>query len=70
MNWNWGWGTTGFFAQNDRKQGQKMIEKRKAITNRLPHRYPFLMVDCITDIQEGQWAKDKKGRWNGMVFRR
>ncbi|EHQ59372.1 3R-hydroxymyristoyl ACP dehydrase [Paenibacillus dendritiformis C454] len=35
-------------------------KKRDAITDRLPHRYPFLMVDCITDIQEGQWAKGTK----------
>ncbi|MGG3837212.1 beta-hydroxyacyl-ACP dehydratase [Paenibacillus thiaminolyticus] len=35
-------------------------KKRDAITERLPHRYPFLMVDCITDIQEGQWAKGTK----------
>ncbi|MFD3268639.1 3-hydroxyacyl-ACP dehydratase FabZ family protein [Paenibacillus dendritiformis] len=35
-------------------------KKRNAITDRLPHRYPFLMVDCVTDIQEGQWAKGTK----------
>lgn len=26
----------------------------------LPHRYPFLMVDRITDYQPGQWAKGIK----------
>lgn len=26
----------------------------------LPHRYPFLLVDKITDFQPGQWAKGIK----------
>ena len=26
----------------------------------LPHRYPFLLVDRITDYQPGQWAKGYK----------
>lgn len=26
----------------------------------LPHRYPFLLVDRITDYEEGKWAKGSK----------
>ena len=26
----------------------------------LPHRYPFLMVDKITDYEPGKWAKGIK----------
>lgn len=26
----------------------------------LPHRYPFLLVDKITDMEEGKWAKGIK----------
>lgn len=26
----------------------------------LPHRYPFLLVDRITDMEEGKWAKGIK----------
>lgn len=37
-----------------------MTDKCNAITDRLPHRYPFLMVDRMTDIQVGQWAKGTK----------
>lgn len=49
-----------FFISNDRKQEQEMTDNRNAITDRLPHRYPFLMVDCITGLQAGQWAKGTK----------
>lgn len=37
-----------------------MIDNRDELTDRLPHRYPFLMVDRITGIQAGQWAKGTK----------
>ena len=26
----------------------------------IPHRYPFLLVDKITDMEEGKWAKGIK----------
>ena len=26
----------------------------------LPHRYPFALVDVITDYEPGQWAKGRK----------
>ena len=26
----------------------------------IPHRYPFLLVDCITDFEPGKWAKGVK----------
>lgn len=32
-------------------------EEIKAI---LPHRYPFLLIDRIIDLEKGQWAKGKK----------
>ncbi|NGP58913.1 beta-hydroxyacyl-ACP dehydratase [Paenibacillus thiaminolyticus] len=37
-----------------------MTDNHNTITDRLPHRYPFLMVDRITGIQAGQWAKGTK----------
>ena len=35
------------------------IEQIKEI---LPHRYPFLLVDRITDMEVGKYAKGKKMR--------
>lgn len=30
------------------------------ITSVLPHRYPFVFVDRITDVQAGKWVKGRK----------
>ncbi len=30
------------------------------IARLLPHRYPFILVDRITDFQPGQWARGRK----------
>lgn len=30
------------------------------IQNILPHRYPFLMVDCIVEVESGKWVKGYK----------
>ncbi|MDY2797557.1 3-hydroxyacyl-ACP dehydratase FabZ [[Pasteurella] aerogenes] len=32
----------------------------KEIMTLLPHRYPFLLVDRVTDFEEGQWLKAVK----------
>lgn len=42
----------------------KVLEKRsldtKDIAKLLPHRYPFAMVDKVTEIEPGKWAKGYK----------
>ncbi|VEI45218.1 (3R)-hydroxymyristoyl-ACP dehydratase [Actinobacillus equuli] len=37
----------------------KVIEVTE-IMNMLPHRYPFLLVDRVTDYEEGKWLKQLK----------
>ncbi len=40
-----------------------MSEKRmniKEIMERIPHRYPFIMVDRVIDYEEGKWIKAVK----------
>ena len=32
----------------------------KAIKELLPHRYPFLLIDRVTDIEKGVWAEGYK----------
>ena len=39
----------------------------------LPHRYPFALVDRITDYEPGQWAKGIKcvrwaSRYSAVIF--
>ena len=39
------------------------------IMNILPHRYPFLLVDKITDYEPGKWAKGIKNvSYNEQLF--
>lgn len=40
--------------------GIKMELNSNQIQEILPHRYPFLMVDKITDFEPGKWAKGIK----------
>lgn len=40
--------------------GRKMELNSNQIQEILPHRYPFLMVDKITDFEPGKWAKGIK----------
>lgn len=40
--------------------GLKMELNSNQIQEILPHRYPFLMVDKITDFEPGKWAKGIK----------
>ena len=37
-----------------------MILDSNQIQQILPHRYPFLLVDRITDMEEGKWARGIK----------
>lgn len=37
----------------------KIIEANE-IMKLLPHRYPFLLVDCVVDYEEGKWLKAVK----------
>lgn len=34
----------------------RIIESKEIMTL-LPHRYPFLLVDRVTDYEEGKWLK-------------
>lgn len=38
------------------EQTAKVIEAKEIMTL-LPHRYPFLLVDRVTDFEEGKWLK-------------
>lgn len=38
------------------EQTAKAIEAKEIMTL-LPHRYPFLLVDRVTDFEEGKWLK-------------
>lgn len=42
------------------KLGEKMELNSKQIQEIIPHRYPFLLVDKITDYVPGQWAEGIK----------
>ncbi|WP_265757103.1 3-hydroxyacyl-ACP dehydratase FabZ [Avibacterium sp. 21-586] len=38
------------------EKAAKVIEAKEIMTL-LPHRYPFLLVDRVTDFEEGKWLK-------------
>ena len=47
-----------FLKNTDREN--RMELNSDEIQKILPHRYPFLMVDRITDYEPGKWAKGIK----------